>query len=508
SILPPIISNGGDRLFLAEINNYVEREVTKLGDQVDEEQKYLIYKAVFNKVIEHVTAYKPILTSIKKEYESTIDAIINGQKEAVFLQGKLKAMASTPSTIRNYRKRSDQLEERINFIKRNNKNLATELEELQRVRKERTKKDHEIKEIPKKQLKKDIRMLPGVSLEEQTDPRYLNKTLVKLDRQLRELNNSFKTRYLPKKNKDELKEYLYKKVSFRDHLLAQSKDFKTKSHRLKIALEASEAYNRAKPPHQTVGDALSSEGDNSNSGETSTQFEEDDPNKEKEAEMMLEYIEKFNELFEDGKFEEAAVHAANSPKGILRTQATLAKFRVKLKYNGGRTPLLAFCDALMSSVKVCGNKPSIGLSIDCVQCALNENKLDLLSHWIAQDSLSLSRDIGVLLEDHCSCKIPCQCGCQALAQSIFTSLKEHHRVILCLLKQGRVLTGLQYAKSKDCIDPQFLVHIVKTCPSLQLLLTISKIDNLGTPLLPVGVILKTLIQADNIDLGVKFLQQL
>lgn len=43
--------------------------------------------------------------------------------------------------------------------------------------------------------------------------------------------------------------------------------------------------------------------------------------------MMLEYIEKFNELFEDGKYEEAAIHAANSPKGILRTSATLAKFR-------------------------------------------------------------------------------------------------------------------------------------------------------------------------------------
>jgi len=60
---------------------------------------------------------------------------------------------------------------------------------------------------------------------------------------------------------------------------------------------------------------------------STTAFEDDDPNKEKEAEMMLEYIEKFNELFEDGKYEEAAIHAANSPKGILRTSATLAKFR-------------------------------------------------------------------------------------------------------------------------------------------------------------------------------------
>ena len=78
----------------------------------------------------------------------------------------------------------------------------------------------------------------------------------------------------------------------------------------------------------------------------SSTFEDDDPNKEKEAEMMLEYIEKFNELFEDNKFEEAAIHAANSPKGILRTQATLAKFR------GGwlSTPALSMSDGTMPNI--------------------------------------------------------------------------------------------------------------------------------------------------------------
>ena len=43
--------------------------------------------------------------------------------------------------------------------------------------------------------------------------------------------------------------------------------------------------------------------------------------------MMLEYIEKFNELLEDNKFEQAAVHAASSPKGILRTPETLNRFK-------------------------------------------------------------------------------------------------------------------------------------------------------------------------------------
>ena len=63
-------------------------------------------------IIDYVTAYKPLLTAVKAEYEDCIDTILRGQKEAFFLSGKLKAMASEPSTIRNYRKRSDQLEQR------------------------------------------------------------------------------------------------------------------------------------------------------------------------------------------------------------------------------------------------------------------------------------------------------------------------------------------------------------------------------------------------------------
>ena len=58
-----------------------------------------------------------------------------------------------------------------------------------------------------------------------------------------------------------------------------------------------------------------------------TSNDDDDPNKENEAETMLEYIEKFTELIEDQYIEEAALHAANSPKGILRTQEILHRFK-------------------------------------------------------------------------------------------------------------------------------------------------------------------------------------
>ena len=51
----------------------------------------------------------------------------------------------------------------------------------------------------------------------------------------------------------------------------------------------------------------------------------------------------------------------------------------------GRSPWLAFCDAIMSSVLALGVKPSDTMSLECVSCVLKENRLDLLSHWVAQD---------------------------------------------------------------------------------------------------------------------------
>lgn len=54
-------------------------------------------------------------------------------------------------------------------------------------------------------------------------------------------------------------------------------------------------------------------------------MDNDDPAKEKDSE--LENIDKFNQLLQEQKFEEAAIHAANSPKGMLRTIETMNRFK-------------------------------------------------------------------------------------------------------------------------------------------------------------------------------------
>lgn len=61
-------------------------------------------------IIDYVTAYKPLLTAVKAEYEQCIETIQRGQQEAFYLSGKVKAMSSEPRTIYNYKKRSDELE--------------------------------------------------------------------------------------------------------------------------------------------------------------------------------------------------------------------------------------------------------------------------------------------------------------------------------------------------------------------------------------------------------------
>lgn len=69
-----------------------------------------IGRKIMFQVIEYVTAYKSILTSIKKEYDAFIETMKEGQRTAFCLHGKLKALAAEPTAMVYHRKRTIQLE--------------------------------------------------------------------------------------------------------------------------------------------------------------------------------------------------------------------------------------------------------------------------------------------------------------------------------------------------------------------------------------------------------------
>ena len=174
-------------------------------------------------------------------------------------------------------------------------------------------------------------------------------------------------------------------------------------------------------------------------------FDEDDPLKKKEAERLIEYVDHFNDLFDFGQFEFAAMHAANSPMGILRTYETLIKFKQAERKEGQESPLLIFCDALMATASA--SQPLTGaMSSECIRCALQEGRLDLATHWLAQDKITYSLPLGDAFCDYCQCKQNCTCTCLPLAQTVYMKIGAHHQVIACLCGQEKYSIMLNYAQ--------------------------------------------------------------
>lgn len=81
----------------------------------------------------------------------------------------------------------------------------------------------------------------------------------------------------------------------------------------------------------------------------------------------------------------------------------------------------------------------------------------------------MTGDMGHLIEDHCSCQVPCMCGGQALAQNVFMRMHMHMDSAMCLVRQGKANMALQHAKEKGVLSSDFLLFILKHYPSLQLL---------------------------------------
>jgi len=184
-------------------------------------------------------------------------------------------------------------------------------------------------------------------------------------------------------------------------------------------------------------------------------FTDDDPLKEQEAEMTMDYVEVFSNLFSAEEYEKAATHAIYSPKGILRTQQTLQYFKNidnKIK-NTSQSPsktksfLLHYCTLLLSTVSVVGKDPTVWEVIESFRSAINENRLDLVEFWIAEAKVFIPEPVANLLMRACKCQPRnCKCSSVSLAEVVFRKLGRKHELINLLLHQGRLATAVHCAQ--------------------------------------------------------------
>ncbi|KAK4774368.1 hypothetical protein SAY86_009303 [Trapa natans] len=109
------------------------------------------------------------------------------------------------------------------------------------------------------------------------------------------------------------------------------------------------------------------------------------------AEQLV--VQRFQELFAQTKYKEAAELAAESPQGILRTPDTVAKFQSVPVQAGQTPPLLQYFGTLLTKGKLNAFE-----SLELSRLVVNQNKKNLLENWLAEDKLECSEELGDLVK--------------------------------------------------------------------------------------------------------------
>ncbi|XP_067561146.1 clathrin heavy chain linker domain-containing protein 1 isoform X3 [Pseudorca crassidens] len=401
AVLPPIISRS-DKEFLERMQRYIITETERVGcnEEGPADEYYIIYRNVFDKVIEYVTAYKSILTSIKKEYDAFIETIKKSQRTAFHLHGKLKVLAGEPTALVYHRKRITQLKAKMRLIENNSSKIQLQIDEMKQLRAE-----YDTKEQCCICCKEPSKPIPG---------------------------------------------------------------------------------------EQGIVEELL----------------EDDPGKAKEAEILLYYVERLNELISLGEYEKAVYFAANSPRRILQNIGTVSKFKAVGKTRGKPFPLLLFFEAIFSISHAFKHPVDAELTLEGIKCGLSEKRLDLVINWVTQERLTFSEEAGDVIFDYGEQDTYNKAKCLALAQIIYRECGLRKKALLCLCKQGQIQGAMEYIQQFKDFTSDDLLQLIKLCPHTELIQCLTKEWNGKPPYLSFGLAVLHLFSVDMKKVGIKLLQEI
>lgn len=107
------------------------------------------------------------------------------------------------------------------------------------------------------------------------------------------------------------------------------------------------------------------------------------------------FVRKFNLLFGNGNYSEAAKVAATAPKGILRTPDTIRKFQACQAPSGTTPPLLLYFNILLEQSTL--NKYE---TLELCRPAIQQGKKQLVEKWLSEGKLDCSEELGDLIKPH------------------------------------------------------------------------------------------------------------
>ncbi|XP_066451806.1 clathrin heavy chain linker domain-containing protein 1 isoform X2 [Eleutherodactylus coqui] len=491
-VLPPI-SRASDKRFLTNTEEYMKSEMEKLSaaGQLDAEQQYIICGQAFDKVIDYCTDYKHILTVIKQEYDEFIDATKQGEINAIHVHAKLKRLASEPTTLMYYRKRAAELEDRIDIVNKDSSRIKSELQKLLDEKRVKTPPIEEAR-TPQSEIN-PAAPIPGMTIEDSLDMAALIKFQQLLEEKKCALKADMKTKYVPIQKKQDLDVKLSIAVQERENADLINRRLLDSYRKKRVIANTISSWARSDKSlslYETLAQTVAKENEITDEVPSTNVFEDLDPRKTQEAEALLEYVERFNELFVNGQYKAAAVYAAHSPRGILRNMETMERFRAVVVGKDSCSPLMMFFEALMESSSLAKHPVNAALTLEAITCALNYDKMELVVHWVTQQRITFSEALGDVIWDYGEREPYHKVTCLALAQLIYRKCSSLRKAALCM-----------------CLQDDYL-FLLKKCPTAELINGLTQEWNGKPAALSVGQAVLSLLCTDHKEYGFQLLESI
>ncbi|CAO4370286.1 unnamed protein product [Caenorhabditis nigoni] len=155
------------------------------------------------------------------------------------------------------------------------------------------------------------------------------------------------------------------------------------------------------------------------------------------------FVRKFNLLFSNGQFGEAAKVAASAPQGILRTPATIQKFQQCPSTGSGPSPLLQFFGILLDQGKL--NKYE---TLELCRPVLAQGRKELITKWLNEQKLECCEELGDLIKPHDV----------NTALSVYLRGNVPHKVVQSFAETGQFDKIVMYAKRVG-FQPDYLFQL-------------------------------------------------
>ena len=443
-------------------------------------QELIELQAHFSELLTDLPAYKFSLAKIQQMYDSAIMHQQKFEQLNKFEQDLSGISLNQTQTLVHIKERELSMDAKLKLYRATSRDIMGKI----------SRKKEEKLEIEKRSSLESFAMQKKLSLPTNRrknilptltnlgivyDITKLTESTDKRKRDIETLLASKTTRYKPLSAKERLISDLMERERHKTEIIEENSAISTKIRNCTIAaqiLQTSRGLEHS--PAETYNYLMKGIINNSNLTPDSTP-EVDDGTIEKETELKMSYLETFNELFAAGKFLEASIQAANSPKGFLRTYEIVQVFTQATTIHGQSPPLMVFCQILLDTVTVFGPLTQ-NMSIACVNVLIEQGKHDLVYHAIFQSYLTLSNQLGYLLYS----QYPTNPKFLSLAHHVFAEMNNRHMVASCLYMMGRPLAMFNYFREfQDDDFVSFLCHE----PSLQKALLMLKPTNNYPPVI-------------------------